>query len=325
MHKVWIEVALNGAWSCRLQPGIPDTVEAIVAEGIACARAGACDRAHARLPRTASTPSTGRSMPASSRASAPRSTCRSIRPIRRSTTPACDGRQRFAHVEALAERGLLEFAVVDPGSVNFTTRDHHGRREARLHLSQSRSACAPCARPSRPQGPPPGLRDLRARLHAGRRRARACRRRQDADLPLHVLRDLRLRLPAQAVRARGASRAAGGRDATAPWMIAGLAGRCPAADRRDGGARRPCARRPGGCAVGHADGQSRLGRGGGAAGARGWRRARNGGRYARGARRRQSGRHEVSRRTHSSSLRQRGEVSATYADGGVDEHRVALP
>jgi uncharacterized protein (DUF849 family) len=28
--------------------------------------------------------------------------------------------ERFAHIEALAARGLLEFAVVDPGSVNFT-------------------------------------------------------------------------------------------------------------------------------------------------------------------------------------------------------------
>jgi 3-keto-5-aminohexanoate cleavage enzyme len=27
---------------------------------------------------------------------------------------------RFAHIEALAARGLLEFAVIDPGSVNFT-------------------------------------------------------------------------------------------------------------------------------------------------------------------------------------------------------------
>jgi hypothetical protein len=26
------------------------------------------------------------------------------------------------HIEALAERGLLEFAVIDPGSVNFTRR-----------------------------------------------------------------------------------------------------------------------------------------------------------------------------------------------------------
>ena len=41
MHKVWIEVSLNGAWSRKLQPRIPDTVEAIIAEGIACARAGA--------------------------------------------------------------------------------------------------------------------------------------------------------------------------------------------------------------------------------------------------------------------------------------------
>ena len=41
MRKVWIEVALNGAWSRRYQPGIPDTVEQIVAEGIACARGGA--------------------------------------------------------------------------------------------------------------------------------------------------------------------------------------------------------------------------------------------------------------------------------------------
>jgi hypothetical protein len=45
MRKVWIEVALNGAWSRALQPGIPDTVEAIIAEGVECARAGAVPRA----------------------------------------------------------------------------------------------------------------------------------------------------------------------------------------------------------------------------------------------------------------------------------------
>src|SRR4051812_22783697 len=39
MRKVWIEAALNGAWSLALQPGIPDTVVAIVNEGIACAPA----------------------------------------------------------------------------------------------------------------------------------------------------------------------------------------------------------------------------------------------------------------------------------------------
>jgi hypothetical protein len=29
MRKVWIEAALNGAWGRALQPGIPDTIEAI--------------------------------------------------------------------------------------------------------------------------------------------------------------------------------------------------------------------------------------------------------------------------------------------------------
>jgi hypothetical protein len=41
MRKVWIEAALNGPWTRAWQPSIPDTVEAIVTEGIACASAGA--------------------------------------------------------------------------------------------------------------------------------------------------------------------------------------------------------------------------------------------------------------------------------------------
>ena len=41
MRKVWIEAALNGGWGRAMQPGIPVTVEEIVAEGVACARAGA--------------------------------------------------------------------------------------------------------------------------------------------------------------------------------------------------------------------------------------------------------------------------------------------
>jgi 3-keto-5-aminohexanoate cleavage enzyme len=126
MRKVWIEVALNGAWSRALQPGIPDTVEAIIAEGVACARAGAAIvhthaytnggtqtfdwQVYARIiegiraevdvpvyPSYPTIPNTGPSTGIDGEAS-----------------------QRFAHIEALAERGLLEFAVIDPGSVNFT-------------------------------------------------------------------------------------------------------------------------------------------------------------------------------------------------------------
>jgi 3-keto-5-aminohexanoate cleavage enzyme len=124
MKKVWIEAALNGAWSRALQPGIPDTVETIVAEGIACARAGAAIihthaydkggrqtfdwqvyariiegiRAAVDVPVYPSFPSV----------------------LAPGSNATLDGAARFAHIEALAARGLLEFAAIDPGSVNFT-------------------------------------------------------------------------------------------------------------------------------------------------------------------------------------------------------------
>ncbi len=127
MHTVWIEAALNGPWSRKRQPGIPDTVESIVADGIACVAAGACIihvhaydgggpqtfdwqvyariiegiRAKVDVPVYPSIPSAG---------------------IGVGPLPA-DAAERFAHVEALAARGLLEFAVIDPGSVNFTELD----------------------------------------------------------------------------------------------------------------------------------------------------------------------------------------------------------
>jgi 3-keto-5-aminohexanoate cleavage enzyme len=124
MHKVWIEAALNGPWSRSRQPRIPDSVPAIVAEGIDCAMAGAAIihvhayeaggpqtfdwqvyariiegiRAKIDVPVYPSIPSAGIG----------------VGPL---PTEAAD---RFAHVETLARRGLLEFAVVDPGSVNST-------------------------------------------------------------------------------------------------------------------------------------------------------------------------------------------------------------
>src|SRR5436190_8686537 len=124
MHKVWIETALKGPWSRSRQRGIPDTVDTIIVEGIACAAAGACIvhvhaydrggpqtfdwriyariiegiRAKVDVPVYPSIPSAG---------------------IGVGPFPD-DAAARFAHVEALAARGLLEFAVIDPGSVNFT-------------------------------------------------------------------------------------------------------------------------------------------------------------------------------------------------------------
>ena len=127
MRKVWIEAALNGAWSRALQPGIPDTIQTIVAEGVACARTGATIvHVHAYDgggPQTHDWQVYARII-------------EGIRnqvdvPIYPSYPPLmtngadqaiADATVRFAHIEELAARGLIEFGLVDPGSVNFTLR-----------------------------------------------------------------------------------------------------------------------------------------------------------------------------------------------------------
>ena len=124
MRKVWIEAALNGGWSRAWQPGIPHTVEAIVNEGIACAKAGATiihphaydsDGQHtydwqvyARIIegiRAKVDVPVYPSYPAFTWAGS-------------DDSPYAAPAVRFAHVEALAVRGLLDFAIIDPGSFN---------------------------------------------------------------------------------------------------------------------------------------------------------------------------------------------------------------
>jgi 3-keto-5-aminohexanoate cleavage enzyme len=127
MRKVWIEAALNGAWGRALQPGIPDTIEAIVAEGVACARAGATIihshaydgggeqtfdwQVYARIIegiRSQVDVSVYPGYPSISTTNVD------------GALAVADATARFSHLEALAARGLLEFASIDPGSVNLT-------------------------------------------------------------------------------------------------------------------------------------------------------------------------------------------------------------
>jgi 3-keto-5-aminohexanoate cleavage enzyme len=127
MGKVWIEAALNGAWSRALQPGIPDTVEAIIADGIACARAGAAIiHTHAYDqggPQTFDWQVYAHiieGIRAEVDALVYPSYPSTMVPGTDADLLARDGAARFAHIEALAARGLLDFAIIDPGSVNFT-------------------------------------------------------------------------------------------------------------------------------------------------------------------------------------------------------------
>lgn len=122
-RPVWIEAAINGPWSRALQPSIPDTVEAIVSDGIACAKAGACIiHAHAYDgggPQTFDWQVYARIIEGI-RAKVDVPVYPSIPTTGTGYGPDTDGAEnRFHHTEELAKRGLLEFAVVDPGSCNF--------------------------------------------------------------------------------------------------------------------------------------------------------------------------------------------------------------
>lgn len=129
MGKVWIEAALNGAWSRALQPGIPDSVEAIIAEGVACARAGAAIiHTHAYDgggPQTFDWQVYARIIEGIRAGAGDVLIYPSFPPLTVTTgtepgQPGADPAARFAHIEELAARGLIDFTTVDPGSVNFT-------------------------------------------------------------------------------------------------------------------------------------------------------------------------------------------------------------
>lgn len=122
---VWIEAALNGPWGRDRQPGIPVTVDEIVADGIAAAQAGA-----AIVHLHAYDEATGRQRDEW------QLYARIIEGIRAKadvivypTIPlagsdyAGSAAPRFAHAAELARRGLLEWMVVDPGSVGFVRFD----------------------------------------------------------------------------------------------------------------------------------------------------------------------------------------------------------
>jgi uncharacterized protein (DUF849 family) len=134
-REIWLEVALNGPWGRERQPLAPLTVAKIVADGVACAREGAAIvHVHAYDEATGQQKDDWQIY------------ARIIEGIRGQvdaivypTIPIAgsgfagdlrSAAERYAHLEALAQRGLVEWAVVDPGSVNFTRHDGKTRGEA---------------------------------------------------------------------------------------------------------------------------------------------------------------------------------------------------
>jgi uncharacterized protein (DUF849 family) len=151
---VALEVALNGPWGRERQPGIPITEAEIIADGIACAREGA-----GIIHLHAYDPATGRQKDDW------QIYARLIEGIRKAidvivypTIPIAgsgfagdltSAPARYAHLAELAARGLVEWAVVDPGSVNFARFEGIARGEAGFvylnpgdHIQEGLRICA---------------------------------------------------------------------------------------------------------------------------------------------------------------------------------------
>ncbi len=135
MHKVWIEAALNGAWTRERQPAIPVSVEEIVADGIAAAKAGA-----AIIHLHAYDVATGRQRDDYDIYAPIIDGIRAkVDAIVYPTLPITgsgyagelrSAQERYAHLERLAKNGLAEWGVIDPGSAVFTRFDQIARGEA---------------------------------------------------------------------------------------------------------------------------------------------------------------------------------------------------
>ncbi|MFP5371468.1 MAG: 3-keto-5-aminohexanoate cleavage protein [Actinomycetes bacterium] len=122
---VWLEVALNGAWTQRRQPGMPVTRAQLVADAVACADAGAAIVHLHAYDEDSGTPREAYEIYAPV-----------FEDIRNLTDVICyptvpmgphpsagpeEARARYDVVERLARAGLIEWSVVDPGSVNLST------------------------------------------------------------------------------------------------------------------------------------------------------------------------------------------------------------
>lgn len=112
--KVWLEVAVNGAAGTGYQPLIPITTSEIITQAVDCANAGATI-IHMHVYNDAGQPTEDVDLYR-----------RVIEGIKEQVdiivypTIALAGtaQQRYAPLEALASYGLLDWGVVDPGSVN---------------------------------------------------------------------------------------------------------------------------------------------------------------------------------------------------------------
>lgn len=140
-RKVWLEAALNGPWGRGRRPGIPITIDEVIADGVACAEAGAAViHVHAHDVNTGrqnDDVATFRAIIAGIRARADVIVYPSIPFIGdRDAQAALDVAKRFAAIAQLGASGCLEWAAIDPGTTHVAAYADLARgAEASIHLN----------------------------------------------------------------------------------------------------------------------------------------------------------------------------------------------
>ena len=119
-QSVWLEVALNGAAGQAMQPGIPVSRAQIIEQAVACAAEGAAI-VHLHAYDDNGQPTEDADI-YSELIEGVKSRCDAIVYPTLGLTGSVQ--ERFAPIKKLAERGLLEWGVVDPGSVNISHAMH---------------------------------------------------------------------------------------------------------------------------------------------------------------------------------------------------------
>lgn len=133
MTKVWLEAALNGPWGRERQPGVPITVEECIDQGVACDEAGAAiihvHAFDAEADKQDDDPEIYAQIIEGIKEQVDAIVYPTIPVMGAPGTSSMTGTERFAHQDELGKRDLLEWAVVDPGSVNFSRFEEINRDE----------------------------------------------------------------------------------------------------------------------------------------------------------------------------------------------------
>jgi 3-keto-5-aminohexanoate cleavage enzyme len=128
MARVIIEAAINGGTAKRRNPHVPRTVDEIVADGIACAGAGAAIVHNHNDDAVVGGPGRHATEPYAEawRRILERSPDTLLYPTMGSGGPHTSIQERYRHIEELDDAGLLRVGLIDPGSVNLGGLDPDG-------------------------------------------------------------------------------------------------------------------------------------------------------------------------------------------------------